>query len=362
MKSKIRRFFNPFSIAALILLTVSAVLRAVMSVNADFADTYNRTVGFAVRFVLAKIFNPLPISFAELLLFSSPVILFLLCRAVAKASKKSIYHAFRALISTALAAGLIWCIFTLDFAAGYRGTSLAEKLDLKDREVSAEELYKTAEIMSSELNILCEKIDYLNDGSSMMPFSHDEMSAELCEAYKEVCAKYTFIDSYNTRIKPLVISTYMTYTHISGIYTFFTGEANLNTNFPDYINVFTAAHEMAHQRGISREDEANFTAFLVCSASDNEYVRYSAYLNMYEYLSSALWNASPELYTQSYYGLSPKVRGELAAYSKFFDKYRDNAASDISDKMNDVYLESQGTAGTASYGMVVDLAVAYYLD
>ena len=38
----------------------------------------------------------------------------------------------------------------------------------------------------------------------------------------------------------------------------------------------------------------------------------------------------------------------------------ESVASEISGVVNDTYLTIQGTPGTASYGMVVDLAVAYY--
>ena len=47
---------------------------------------------------------------------------------------------------------------------------------------------------------------------------------------------------------------------------------------------------MAHQRGIAREDEANFIAFLVCMASDDPYIRYSGYLEVYEYVASSLYS------------------------------------------------------------------------
>jgi hypothetical protein len=153
----------------------------------------------------------------------------------------------------------------------------------------------------------------------------------------------------------------MTYTHISGVYTFFTGEANVNTNFPDYTLPFTAAHELAHQRGIAREDEANFVAFLVCSSSDDAYIQYSAYLNMYEYLVSALSRANSQYYSIIYLQLPQNVKLELKAYSKFFDKYRENVAEKVSEAVNDNFIKSNGVKeGTQSYGMVVDLAVAYY--
>lgn len=357
---KILRCLNTFSRIALIFCAVCLVLHIFFLIIPAFADTFNSSIGRGVRFIFAKISDPVPFSIGEFVLFFSPILIFIICRAVAAAAKKSAVHAWRAAISTVLAASLIWCIFVLDFEAGYRGTSLADKFSLKDDPVSADELYYTIGITISNLNELCDSLDYLSDGSSVMPFSVYDLSEKLCSAYDNVCEKYAFIDRYKSKVKPLVISRYMTYTHISGIYSFFTGEANLNTNFPDYICAYTAAHEMAHQRGISREDEANFTAFLVCIESEDAYIRYSAYLNMYEYLSTALYKASPDLYADAFKELSPKVRGELSAYSNFFDKYRDNTAAKVSDKVNNAYLTSQGTAGVASYGMVVDLAVAYY--
>jgi hypothetical protein len=95
--------------------------------------------------------------------------------------------------------------------------------------------------------------------------------------------------------------------------------------------------------------------------SDDPYIRYSATLNVYEYVLSALRSADATLYRQTYERLPEGVRREEIAYSLFFEKYRENVAADISEATNNSYLQSQGaTAGTRSYNMVVDLAVAYY--
>ena len=69
---------------------------------------------------------------------------------------------------------------------------------------------------------------------------------------------------------------------------------------------------------------------------------------------------SVERYNSVRLSLDGNVRDEQKAYDKFFEKYRHNIAATISGAVNDTYLQMQGTAGTASYGMVVDLAVAYY--
>ena len=160
--------------------------------------------------------------------------------------------------------------------------------------------------------------------------------------------------------KQVALSTPMTYTHISGVYTFFTGEANVNVNYPDYVVAFSAAHEMAHQRGISREDEANFVAFLVCLEAQEPFLRYSGYLNLCEYLMSALYSASPALYRSVMATLDARAWGDLSAYSAFMKKYADNPAASVSNAINNAYLTSQGTPGIRSYNLVVDLAVSYY--
>ena len=172
--------------------------------------------------------------------------------------------------------------------------------------------------------------------------------------------KYDFIPRLVSRVKPIALSEALTYTHISGIYTYYTGEANINVNFPDYTIPYTAAHELAHQRGFLPEDEANFVAFLVCCEADDPYIRYSGYLNMYQYLNSALYEADTEVFSAVFMSLDQRVKNEMIAYNAFFEKYRDNKAADISSVINDNYLKFQGeSAGEKSYGMVVDLAVAY---
>jgi len=226
-------------------------------------------------------------------------------------------------------------------------------------EVSAEELAQTARILAEHVNGELDSITFRFQSHSVMPYDFDTMSGHLMDAYERVCEKYPFIQKLHSRVKPIALSEPMTYTHISGVYTMFTGESNVNVNYPDYVIPYTAAHELAHQRGIARENEANFVAFLVCMEAEDPYIRYSGYVNMYEYVSSALYSASPELYREVLYSLDMRMRYEMIAYNTFFDQYRENKVAEVSEAVNNSYLVIQGTEGTKSYGMVVDLAVAY---
>ena len=44
----------------------------------------------------------------------------------------------------------------------------------------------------------------------------------------------------------------------------------------------------------------------------------------------------------------------------FFEKYENSTAGKVSNAVNNTHLIINGTEGTKSYGLVVDLAVAYY--
>ena len=326
----------------------------------DFADTVNTYVSSIFRFVFAKITNIIPFSLAEILIYCSiplvSLIVFLSMRK-SKTIKEKILFSINSILKITT---VIYLIFVITFAPGYNAKDLDNKLGFERTPVSANELYDTLIYVIEKTNEYAANIDYNELGSSAMPFTLDELSDKHCDSYKKVFDQYDMTGTFSSRVKPLIISPFMTYTHISGVYSFFTGEANLNTNYPDFVNVFSAAHELAHQRGIAREDEANFMAYLICISSDDDYIKYSGYLNMYQYISNALYTADKELHKKAIMNLSDEARNELIAYSKFFDKYRNDTISVVSDTVNDVYLKSQGTKGSVSYGMVVDLAVSYH--
>lgn len=340
---------------------VSILLYILFAVNTPFADWFNGAVSPWGRRLMALLSAWIPFSFAEMLLLLLPVWLILLVGVAYRRYCNSWHDTFVFLGILFSGVCVVLNLFVWNFASGYYTTSLDKKLDLDRSPVTAQELYETARILTEELEELCHETVALESGETVMPYSYTEMNQRLMAAYEKAEKKYDFLDHFSSSVKPIMLSEPMSYTHITGVYTFFTGEANINVNFPDYTIPYTAAHELAHQRGIAREDEANFVAFLVCMESDDPYIRYSAYLNVYEYVATALARADRTLYKEAYSALPPQIRREEAAYSAFFEKYRDNVAADVSQATNDAYLKGQGASqGTKSYGLVAELAVAYY--
>ena len=361
-ENKIRREWMGIPLFAWVFYALAAFALVVMlayNLSEGFANFYNRYPAAFLRGAFALLTAVFPCSLGEALVIFSPILLVYIVIYANKHYTKNWLDVGKFLVILLSVASLFFTTFALNFGAGYHTSSVDKLLELDRRDVSADELRETAEYLVEEINKYTDSLGILDSGSSVMPYGYDTMSRKLLNAYDKVCDEYAFVSRFPSRIKPVMLSEPWTYTHISGIYTYFTGEANINTNFPDYTLPYTAAHEMAHQRGIAREDEANFVAFLVCAASDDEYIRYSGYLNLYEYVASALYSADKEAYSAVRAELSPVARKEMSAYSAFFDKYRENVAANVTESVNNAYLTIQGTPGTKSYGMVVDLAVAY---
>ncbi len=82
---------------------------------------------------------------------------------------------------------------------------------------------------------------------------------------------------------------------------------------------------------------------------------------MYEYVANALYSADANRYRTIHAELNSATRGELSAYNRFYEKYRNSAASKVSTpSTTPTCTPSRYLTAPWSYGMVVDLTVAWY--
>ncbi len=326
---------------------------------AAFAGFINQTVAHAFRFVLGSITAIVPFSVAEMLLFSIPllaVLAVILSVRYANTWKRRIR--FLLIILSILLP--LYPLYMLTLAPGYHAPTLEEQMELSTENIEKEEIIETAELLLRELEQVLDRISFEESGASVNPLTLKETGDQILRAYDAFLADYPIAHNFYARPKTVVLRKWMTYAGITGMYTFFTGEANVNTTYPDYNHPFTTAHEFAHQRGVARENEANFVAALVCTYAENDYVRYSGLFNLLEYMLSAYYRADPESYRDFYKQLDPRLKGEMQAYREMIEPYQDHVLGEVSTTVNNAYLEMNGTPGIISYGLVVELAVAHF--
>lgn len=357
---------RPIKIMFIITL-VSVAVTFVSVISRGFAEGYTTTVGRFFRMVLAKITGVLPFSLAETLFAATAILMiYSIVRCAYEAIRRIDYEKryepkFNRVAAFCLMLAL--SLYNFSFGPCNRRVSLSENLGIEGQDLSAEQLYDCLIIVQDELYEILEEneIRTLPSGSSIMPYSLKECNDKLNEIYAQAHEKYGFVDGFSSRVKSIALSEHMTYTHIAGIYIPITGEANINTNYPDYVKVFSMGHEMAHQRGIAREDEANFLAFMLMYESDDAYLRYAALIELFAYLSDALYTESDELFIDSILSCDDRILYEMIGYEDFFAPYRSSAVSGISNAINDASIKLRGDSdGVKSYNMMIEMAAAYF--
>ena len=146
----------------------------------------------------------------------------------------------------------------------------------------------------------------------------------------------------------------------SGYFNPFTGEAQLNDAVPSVLHPFVIAHEMGHQLGYAREQEANLTGFLAARASADSLLRYSAYFDMFLYANAALFASDSSSARQYLELLAPEAKKDLQTLRTFRLRYR-SVLEDIIDWWYDHFLRFNGQEdGARSYGLVVRALLSLY--
>ena len=341
------------------IFAVSLVLLYLCRRFTELADIMNETVAFGLRRVMAAFGDLFPFSLFEVLVFLSPVILVFVIILAVRVFRRG-EGRLRFVLNFVSAVLLVYSLSILMMSLSYNTTTVDREIGFEVVEVNEENLAASMEVLRDEVNSLVDYVPLSSEGITDPGYSMDEISESICKSYSEISREYGFVPDFNSRAKGLGPWSYgMSYLGIGGIYTFFTGESNVNMLYPAYDVVFTAAHELSHQRGVLRENEANFMAYFVCSRSDDLYLRYSAALNMYQYIASALYRTNKDRYNEIASELDKRAVADIYYSSEVSRKYGDTFLEDISEFFNDLFLKSNGTDGVVTYGRVVTLAVSY---
>jgi hypothetical protein len=263
--------------------------------------------------------------------------------------------------------GLLWtlgallALYMVVFGFNYQRQPLSQTLGFERRDPTAAEIVAISRDVLDNINRSYSEsgANASAPGGSRLPISMNELYDLLESAYEN---EPLLRGASGARVqpKPVYLSGVMSRLGVSGIYSPFTGEPNYNALQPDCDLPFAIAHEMAHQRGYAREDEANFIAFLVCAKSSNPYVRYSGYLNALRVLG-ILVRVAPESFREVVAALGEGPRADLKARAQFWARYSGRLAQ-FGQSVNNVYLRVNGVrAGIRNYNEASALIVGYYL-
>lgn len=359
--SKLKRIY-------LILLTpLSLILILFARKSAFFAEQiYALHIYKYISQFISIITGILPISLAEIAVIALPVIIIVLIirfiyRILTDKDRWKIYLA-RAAINVGVAGSVLLFSFTILGGLNYYRYPFSYYSNLEIKESSLEELYGLTKYLAHQANDLRSKIPMEDEnGIFKLSVSKYKLAREANQAMRKLSGKYPVLSGRYGQPKPLMLSALMSYTETTGIFIPFTVEANVNVDIPDYSIPFTMLHELAHQRGFMREDEANFIAYLAGISSENTELMYSSVMHALITAGNALYGQNVDMYFEIRDMFSLGVVKDLRANNEYWAKYEDTVVSTVSNKINDTYLKANAQVdGVKSYGRMLDLLLAMY--
>lgn len=193
------------------------------------------------------------------------------------------------------------------------------------------------------------EIERDENGLFKMPYSHDELCEVMKNEYERIGTLDGYLNSYTPDVKKMLASGFMKYQHTTGIAFTVTGEANINTHVLPLWKIHTAAHELAHVKGVMREDDANLLANYMMLTSDDANLRYAFYTFYIERIFSLIGYTADAAVMKEYRAMVAFYRVDRKADSDFWAQYV-SPIDKVSTFLNDLYLKISGADdGVGSY-------------
>ena len=266
----------------LLFLLALAVLLRVFSLREDWVEAY---YSLGVYPVIAKTLRTLlgwvPFSIGDLLYAGAFLWLIIktwkLLKLVrrGKANEHFSWMLFRKYLKLSL---LVYLVFSLFWGLNYFRQGIAKQVGIELKPYSVDDLFTLTTILQQRLNSYAEQIDsvkrlqYNDNGVLFTRGRH---------VYEEVERKFPYLIYSSSSIKPSLFTPIGHWFGFTGYYNPFSAEAQLKTSIPVFLKPFVVTHEIAHQLGYAKENEASFVAYLACKNSSDINFLYSVYFEMY---------------------------------------------------------------------------------
>lgn len=348
----------------LLLIPIGLLLPKLTAQYPQFIEErYSQKLYPGISDAIASLSSALPGSIAELivyLLIAFAVGLIILLFAHLLQRRQRLVRLVSFILSLGIAAGVLINAFYWIWGFNYLRPDLANQMQLEVKERSKEELEALCQKLANEAIQLRSVVAEDENGVFKLTDDITTYFKLLPDAYAKLGQAYPMFSRKAYPPKSVYASELMSYAGIAGIYIPFTAEANVNVHQPPLLLLSAGAHEMAHYLGVAKEDEANFVGYLACMHSDIPSIRYSGAMLALIHATNKLQDIDSSAYTILRASYSDGLIRDLNSYNAYWDAHEGELEEKVND-MNDAYLKhNQQENGVDSYGMMVDLLLAYY--
>ncbi len=344
IRIKLRRLTILFSIALLIfLLGLSSKL-----VETVYSDGIYQCTSIIQRFISSL----LPFAVGDFLY--ALFIVFCLW-SVLRALKKTIGKPYQTaalilLLQLSNFILVVYIVFKLLWGLNYSRPSISGRLGIGNQKYTTKELVLLGNFLINRVNGLEGK---LKNSGKKKTYTIAELQSKSKFSYDKLAKLNPFFTYHIPAVKPVIFSWLVTKIGIEGYYCPPSGEANVNSWLPAVELPFVTSHEISHELGVAREDEANLVGYLVSINSPDLNFQYSGYYNILRSVLFEIRIKSPEDFAV----LLKKVNtGTLADFKEehdFWSKYNGDMSAYMNTALDKFLKMNNQKKGTDSYQDIV---------
>ena len=239
----------------------------------------------------------------------------------------------------------------------YYREPLHKQLDVKEG-YSTKELLNFTEFLIDKTNKI--HLDLTSDDSLAVTFENDVEDFDALVFRSLNTEGFLNQDLKNKSLKPSLISLPLSYMGFGGYLNPLSLEAQYNYMVPHYKYPTLISHEMAHQLGYAKENEANFVACFVSMNHKNKKIRYAGFTYALKFCLNDIYRRSPDDFDRLMTKVNPGILKNYKEVQKFWQSYN-NPLEPFFKKFYGGFLKvNNQPQGIESYNYVVALLVNYF--
>lgn len=250
----------------------------------------------------------------------------------------------------------IYLVFNIFWGLNYNRKGVGSQLQLSEMRYDTTDVLMLQDILLKKVN---ETKTVLLNQNTFYP-GKKELFERAKRSYNDAEKIYSFLKYRNISVKPSLYNWWGNYLGFTGYYNPFTGEAQVNTTVPKFLQPYISTHEIAHQLGYAKEDEANFVGYLAAVNSRDTLFHYSAYLDLFMYANREVFYFDSVASKKSRALLVPAAQKDIEEWRRFSLAHRSFVEPVISWMYGNFLKLNQQPQGLRSYNEVIATLIAYF--
>lgn len=262
------------------------------------------------------------------------------------------------ILSAIATLSIVYFLFHLLWGMNYYRLPMHQSLDIK-AQYSTQQLIDYSRKLVERSNRLQEELT--GNDTTMVVFSgmRKDWRQGAQKGYAAVQQHFPELGYHRESIKASIFSTALSYMGFNGYLNPLTNESQVNSCVPKFKLPSVTSHEMGHQVGFAKENEANFMACLTTMSHPDPYYRYAGATFALKYCLGELQRentcAAENLQLQLHTGVLKNYR-EVTAFHRRYQ----NPLKPFFKLFYGSYLKANNQPdGMRSYNYVVALLVNY---